>query len=340
MDEKEQDITTENVGVLSEKPEEADVISEESTLDLRVIRESKGLTLRDVSSSTRISTLNLKAIEEQRFELLPEPIYARDFIDTYARVIDVDGRKILSLYNKYLKSLAPDEDKHEVRNKIAVKRRPLEAWIWVIIVSGLITLAGAFYVYQWSTGERQAVEELSPAGKIEDAGELQNTPEKIPEPESGNVGTKGESEPLKAGTAPPADLSVADSILKKDQAITEDASPAIEAGQPMTEEEQPATENVKPEATSAPDTAVPTKKKPYTLVIEASELTWIEISKDGESSFEVMLRPGEQITERASEGFGLTIGNAGGVDIRFQGNSLGPLGEHAEVIHLTLPAKE
>ncbi|MEA3487338.1 MAG: DUF4115 domain-containing protein, partial [Thermodesulfobacteriota bacterium] len=77
--------------------------------------------------------------------------------------------------------------------------------------------------------------------------------------------------------------------------------------------------------------------EPYVLVIKASELTWIQISKDEEPLFEVMLRPGERITEETSEKFDLIIGNAAGVNVSFQGKPLGSLGKHGEVVHLTLP---
>ncbi|MDO9514695.1 MAG: DUF4115 domain-containing protein [Syntrophales bacterium] len=324
----------------SEKPEETDVRPAEPTLDLREIRQSRGLTLRDVSSSTKISPQNLKAIEEQRFELLPEPIYARAFMDMYARVLDVDGKKILSLYEKYLKSLEPDKDKYQVLKELAVQKRHLEVWIWVTIVSGLLVLIGAFFLYQYSTSGRQAAEGLPPAGQVEDAGEPQNAPEELPAGKSGDVAIEGEGEHQGADGAPPADLSMEDSAQKPDQKIEEDTRPPIEAEQPAAGEEQPLVEDTQPEKAVGPDTTLPTEKKPYTLVIEASERTWIQIDRDGEPPFEVMLWPGERITERASERFGLIIGNAGGVDIRFQERSLGLLGEHGEVVHLTLPADE
>ncbi|MBW2673689.1 MAG: helix-turn-helix domain-containing protein [Deltaproteobacteria bacterium] len=342
MDEKEQDNKTEDVGVSSEKPEE-------TTLDLRTIRTSRGLTLKDVSSSTRISPQNLKAIEEQRFELLPEPIYARAFIDMYAKALDVDGKKILSLYDTYLKSLEPDDDRYELLKKLAAKKRHMEIWIWVIIVLGLLALTGSFYLYQWSTSGRQTAEGLSPAGKISIAGEPQEAleeraPEETPAEESGGGAVEGESEPPEADSAPAADLSVADSMQELDQAIAEDTQPPTETEQPVAGEEQPVIEAEQPveqlEEVAEVNTAVPAEEKPYIMVIEASELTWIEIGRDGEPSFEVMLWPGERITEKASERFVLLIGNAGGVNIRFQERSLGPLGEHGEVIRLTLPADE
>lgn len=298
MDEKGQDITSEQVDKGSERPKE-------SALDLKAIRESKGLTLRDVSASTRISPPNLKAIEEQRFELLPEPIYARAFIDTYARVLDIDSGRILPLYETYIESLEPDQDSYEVLKNLSAKRYHTEIRIWAIIVSGLLALIGAFYIYQCSMSDRQERGVEPPAAEMETVGEVRDTPEGIP------AGEQGKDEPQPSS-----------SMAETDQAIKEDARPAVV------------------EETPGPDTVVPAAEKAYTLVIEASEMTWIQIAKDGEPLFEVMLRPGERITERASKGFNLTIGNAGGVDIRFQEKSLGPLGKHGEVIHLALPADE
>jgi len=92
-----------------------------------------------------------------------------------------------------------------------------------------------------------------------------------------------------------------------------------------------------PKEEAVPDKAVAVEEGPYILVIEASELTWLQITLDETPPFEVMLRPGERITEKASEKFGLVVGNAAGVKIIFQGKSLGLMGKHGEVVHLTLP---
>jgi len=341
MNEKEHDITTEDTGASLEKPEETGVVSEEAPLDLKEIRRSRGLTLKDISTSTRISPPNLKAIEEQRFDLLPEPIYARAFIDMYAKVLDVDGKKILSLYDDYLKGLNPEEDKYEVLKTLAAKRRHLEVWIWVTVVSVLLVMVGAFYLYQWSTrGSETADEEASPAAKIEAAGESRSATSEIPVPASGDTAVEEEQKPPEAEIAPPADLSTEVRTPETGQAPAGVSQPAVAAEQPAIQREQPAVEAKRPEETAAPDMTASPAEKPYTLVIEASELTWIQIDRDGEPPFEVMLRPGERNIQRASERFVLLIGNAGGVDIRFQGRSLGPLGNHGQVVRLTLPPGE
>jgi cytoskeleton protein RodZ len=342
MDEKGHDITTKDMGVDPE-PEATPGGSEKTTSDLREIRKSKGLTLRDVSTSTRISPQNLKAIEEQRFDLLPEPIYARAFIDMYARTLDIDGKKILALYDDYLKGLEPDEYRYEVLKRLTAKRRHLEIRIWVVIVSVLLILVGAFYLYQWTSGDRQISQEVNRVGQIEDAGETEAVSEEIAPPEGGDItdSTIEEKEEYsEVESAPPADLPVMENTQETNQAIAEDNRSAGETDQPSVEGEQPVIETQQPEEPAGPDMTVPAAEKPYTLVIEASELTWIEIERDGNPPFEIMMRPGERFAERASEEFNLIIGNAGGVEIRFQGQSLGPLGVHGQVVHLTLPGDE
>jgi len=163
MDKKENNIDSKELNVSSENP----------TFDLKAIRESMGLTLREVSSSTRVSLSNLKAIEDQAFGLLPEPIYARAFIGAYAHALDIDGEEILSLYDKSLEDLEPDENRNEILKKLAWKKRHTKFWIWLAIASCVIILTGVLYLYQWSKDDSHEMRGRAPVGEIENAGELQ-----------------------------------------------------------------------------------------------------------------------------------------------------------------------
>ena len=77
----------------------------------------------------------------------------------------------------------------------------------------------------------------------------------------------------------------------------------------------------------------------YHLVIEARELTWIRITEDRNPSYQVLLKPGDQIERMASDFFQLDIGNAGGINLTFQGKPLGSLGKQGQIIHMRLPEK-
>lgn len=296
---------------------ELDVSLEESTLDLKAVRESRGLTLKDMSLSTRVSYSNLKAIEKQKFELLPESIYAKAFIGTYADALDIDSQKMLSLYDKYLEGLEPSEDENKILKKLARKKRHTGFWLWLAIVSCVIALTGFSFLYQWNKDGSLEMKEQTPVG------EIHSSPEDVSASEKDDNIIEGEDRTLETDDTHPEDLSAADDM--------KDTGAVIEEGkQPEIEDEQPKEEAV-------PDEAVTGEGEPYVLVIKASELTWVQISKDEEPLFEVMLRPGDQITEETSEKFDLIIGNAAGVNVSFQGKLLGSLGKHGDVVHLTLP---
>ena len=74
----------------------------------------------------------------------------------------------------------------------------------------------------------------------------------------------------------------------------------------------------------------------YHLSIEATELTWLRIGEGQNSPYEVLLQAGEKI-ERRAPSFVIDIGNAGGINVEFQGSPLSNLGEPGQVVHLRLP---
>ena len=66
--------------------------------DLRRIRESRGIALREVAASTKIGLRFLEYVEEDRFALLPPPVYLRGFLQEYARVLGLDPRRMAEAY--------------------------------------------------------------------------------------------------------------------------------------------------------------------------------------------------------------------------------------------------
>jgi cytoskeleton protein RodZ len=85
-----------------------------------------------------------------------------------------------------------------------------------------------------------------------------------------------------------------------------------------------------------PQPAETGKKKTYNLIIEAQELTWVRIMEDQNPAFQGLLNPGDRI-ERAADLFQIDLGNAGGVQLTFQGKPLGSPGKRGQVLHMRLP---
>lgn len=56
----------------------------------RQVRETKGLTVDEVASKTRIRTDFVKALEDGNFARLPDQVFAKGFVRSYARSLGLD----------------------------------------------------------------------------------------------------------------------------------------------------------------------------------------------------------------------------------------------------------
>lgn len=63
---------------------------------LRRARVEKHLTLEDVEAATKIRVRYLRALEEEDHAELPEPVFARGFLRTYARYLGLDPAEVLA----------------------------------------------------------------------------------------------------------------------------------------------------------------------------------------------------------------------------------------------------
>ena len=62
------------------------------------IRETKGISLEQISQVTKLRVATLKAIEDGNFDALPGGIYNISYIRQYARAIDADESHLVQLY--------------------------------------------------------------------------------------------------------------------------------------------------------------------------------------------------------------------------------------------------
>jgi helix-turn-helix protein/uncharacterized protein DUF4115 len=67
---------------------------------LREAREQRGVELSEVEQATKIRAKFLEAMEADRWEELPAPVYARGFLDIYARYLGLDQQALLDEYSK------------------------------------------------------------------------------------------------------------------------------------------------------------------------------------------------------------------------------------------------
>ncbi|AQS59311.1 helix-turn-helix domain-containing protein [Desulforamulus ferrireducens] len=66
---------------------------------LRNARLKKDYSFEYLEESTKIRTKYLKALEEEKFDVLPGPVYAKAFLRTYAKFLELDTEEIMQEYN-------------------------------------------------------------------------------------------------------------------------------------------------------------------------------------------------------------------------------------------------
>ena len=264
---------------------------------LKAARKSRGLSLNDVFNATRVSRINLEALENDDFDRLPPPVYTRNFIRKYAQAVGVDEKPVLDRYEKHREGLIPSREKTEVQKpwpEDGRRYRFLFGTLAAVIIAGVLVYAVFLYDQSGNsdspvkTGESTPQAHIGPAPSVEMPSTAQTNP--LPEP-------------LPAVPSTPA-------ITKTVPA------PTVSTALP-------------------PAAAVPGKT--LHLVIEAVELTWVRITEDRNSSNQFLLKPGDKIERMASDSFLLDVGNAGGINVIFQGKPLESLGKRGQVVHVRLP---
>src|SRR3954469_2700420 len=71
---------------------------------LRKARTERGIVLSEVERVTKIRVKFLRAMEEDRWDELPAPAYARGFLQIYARYLDLDTEALLEQYTEPVES--------------------------------------------------------------------------------------------------------------------------------------------------------------------------------------------------------------------------------------------
>jgi len=287
---------------------------EESEFDLKSLRESRELTLKDMFERTRISVINLEAIEKEDFHVLPPPVITRSFIKTYAKALGVDGSKTLSSYEQYLETLQPPSQKEEIlaTSRSGGKKSKYILWsLFMLIGAGIIAFSISYH--------RSVVD--IPKGRIGDPAPP-SSEVKPPDSASANATTQGGPADQTAPVTPSAErdrpTTPAPQTTQVDQASPRGGDIQQSVITQQAKQQEPATGET------------------YPLIMEAKELTWIRITAGQSQPEEILLRPGEKI-ERSASSFVMIIGNAGGIHVDFQGKPLEILGKRGQVVHLKLP---
>ncbi|HZK54932.1 MAG TPA: RodZ domain-containing protein [Desulfosporosinus sp.] len=126
---------------------------------LQAAREAKQWSFTDTEEITKISVRYIQGLEEENYDVLPGATYAKGYLRTYAKQLDIDPDEIIALYNA---SAMPEPNPVLVPTSV-VKGRPL--WFRPVLIASTAVLALVLVVAiaVSQSGEKIAEEPYSPA---------------------------------------------------------------------------------------------------------------------------------------------------------------------------------
>lgn len=271
--------------------------------NLRREREMRGVTLQEIAAATKISVRILESIENEDFGKVPGGIFTRSFIRTYARYLGLDEEHVLAEYE-----LLPHPRSEVNLARLAMARpeagREKARGPLLTVLVALLMLAGGYALYRYT---RQP-----PLGEPA-ADAAQPAPPPIPPAQQTalTTGTPETSSPVPGAAALPVDTA---------------GAPGATSGVAAP-----------PASAPVPATGVPEIPGGLVLQVAAKERAWVAIDVDGKTVLQRVLNPSEIETLNAKDSFDVTTGNAQGIILTLNGETLRPMGRRGEVksVHLT-----
>jgi cytoskeleton protein RodZ len=286
---------------------------------LRREREMRGVSLGEISTATKISIRFLQAIENEELSKLPGGIFTRSFVRTYARYLGLDEERVLA----DCQLAGQQKPEVDIRRITANRARPNGAAsrtriIALLMAGGLLASGYALFRHSRRVMEQQSSTPMVTAPSTTAPG---TKPPRTAAPLQPSTPVQPENNPSLSATSasPTASAATAPGTLQGGA-----PSPGAKAN--------PANQSVTSEATSA--VAAHTD---LVLQVAASERVWVAVDADGKTVLQKVLNANEVENLKALDSFDVTIGNAQGVVLTLNGETLKPLGRRGEVksIHLT-----
>ncbi len=314
---------------------------------LKTTREQAGIELAQVASQTFIPLRLLKAMDEGKFERLPEPVFIQGFIRRYGDAVGLDGRQMAKDFivdppmlkqpaEEFL-SYHPDDDAPAPRNvrakpsKLQVPAVPLPPAPPVVAAAPVVepfpVVAPMGMVESAPIGEANSM--IEPAPKREPALTFDPAANQDWSPAAGSP-SSGRSGDGKAwiyglgGVLALGLLAIGTMLVMQPKSGTESQKPP---GSSRTA------------TTPTPAAAVPTPKlvAPIVLTIKVLEESWVEVLSDGKTEVSEVLPKGTQKTWIAKERLSITSGNAKGVVYSYNQSPEKQMGKTADPETLVFP---
>ena len=302
--------------------------------ELRAAREAQGISLGDMAVRSRLSVAQLRALENEEVEKLPEPVYVRAFIRGCAQSLGLDGQALVNDYvarfsrgGQLARGQVPDADPNdELVIGGAPRHRTLKVALLAVLV--LVVGAGIWAVYSdqfnLANGENEAQKiELGVSEGNEKTAGVQATAERTSEPtQNATEKNTGEAKGEKSAETTQPTQSVpqpAAAPLQPQQTQTQPTAQPAQSTQTAPAAAAPTTQSTQ-SAQPASEPA-PAQAALHHVEFEITSPVWIQvISPEGRNLVAREMHPGDRFSTDIPTGSRFTIGNADAVKLVIDGS--------------------
>ncbi len=279
---------------------------------LKQEREKRKITLEQISSSTKIGTRMLQALEEDKFNQLPGGIFNKGFVRAYSRCVGLDEDQTVAEYLQASGDAPPPSteiaredggrvNEENISRLEAISDGHPRQLPWGLFAAVLLVVALALSL--WSRHQREHARQ-SPHSTP--------TTAVTPFPEAASSGDA--SARLAGDDRSPASAT---------SGLAKDGSQAVRSASVSTAKTTPSV---------AAAAAAPGE---FTVVIHAREESWIAVTADGKTVASELLAQGSERVISGRKEIIVKAGNAGGIEFRFNGKKVDAGGESGEVKTIT-----
>lgn len=270
---------------------------------LRREREMRGITLDEITESTKVSRRHLEALEGEHFDQLPGGVFNKGFVRAYARFLGIDEDQAVADYSAASNEAPEPENKFplDIHMRPDPELNPRRSYL--PLVFAVAALVGVLVGYAfWVKSKPHAQETAENASQSSPVPSASAPVEKAPAPTAAQQAS--ESKPKNAERA----AATAPQAKTQQQQPTPDAAATLAAGKP---------------------------EKSFFISVKAREDSWVSVVADGKSVMERVLMADKHKKIKAGKSLILRTGNAGGIEVSFNGRPLGNLGNENEPRTLT-----
>jgi cytoskeleton protein RodZ len=125
---------------------------------LREARLRQGVDLVEAESATKIRSKYLRALEDERFELLPAQTYVKGFLRSYAEYLGLDGQLYVDEYNSRYVAGEEEAPARPRRSSASRAHRQVESSVLLLALAGIAAVTALVIVaWKWGGSEQDRI---------------------------------------------------------------------------------------------------------------------------------------------------------------------------------------